>query len=140
MSVAATTASKVEQICDDGRPLACIVRAGPQPEATEFVTPDDWNQQVGFVVYPAGGAIPRHRHRPIERHIVGTAEVLVVRKGRCEVDLYNEHGSLIATRELRTGDVLILVAGGHGFRMLEDTVLLEVKQGPYTGLTEKDYF
>ena len=140
MSVATTTASRVEQICDGGRPLACIVRAGPPPESTEFVTPDDWNQQVGFVVYPAGGTIARHRHRPIERHIVGTAEVLVVRKGRCEVDLYNEHGSLIATRELRTGDVLILVAGGHGFRMIEDTVLLEVKQGPYTGLTEKDYF
>ena len=140
MSVATMKAQTVDHIDDGGRPLACIVRAGPPPESTEFVTPDDWNQQVGFVVYPAGGTIARHTHRPIERHIVGTAEVLVVRKGRCEVELYNESGASVATRELRTGDVLILVAGGHGFRMIEDTVLLEVKQGPYTGLTEKDFF
>ena len=47
---------------------------------------------------------------------------------------------LVATRELKTGDVMLMVGGGHGFRMLEDTVLLEVKQGPYTGITEKRLF
>ena len=48
--------------------------------------------------------------------------------------------TLIATRELATGDVMLMVGGGHGFRMLEDTVLLEVKQGPYTGVAEKERF
>jgi uncharacterized protein YjlB len=76
----------------------------------------------------------------LERHIVGTPEVLVVRRGRCEADIYNEEQQLVATRELREGDILILVCGGHGFRMLEDTVLLEVKQGPYAGLKEKEHF
>jgi len=140
MSVATTIPCTVEHICDNGRPLACIVHAAHQPRSTQFITPDNWDQQVGFVVYPAGGTIARHVHLPIERRLVGTSEVLVVRKGRCEVDLFDEQGMLVVTRELRTGDVLILVAGGHGFRMLEDTVLLEVKQGPYTGLSEKDYF
>lgn len=56
----------------------------------------------------------------------------MVRESCCEVDLYNEAGTLVAARELRTGDALILVAGGHTFRMLEDTVLLEVKLGPYS--------
>jgi hypothetical protein len=41
---------------------------------------------------------------------------------------------------LETGDIILLVAGGHGFRCLEDTVLLEIKQGPYTGLVEKEAF
>ncbi|MDO8630284.1 MAG: hypothetical protein Q7R41_07310 [Phycisphaerales bacterium] len=140
MSVVRTESCKIEHIHDGQRPLACIVHADHRPDATEFVTPDDWTQQVGFIVYKAGDRIARHTHLPIERRIVGTGEVLVVRKGRCEVDLYNEAGTLVAKRELRTGDVLILVSGGHGFRMLEDTVLLEVKQGPYTGLAEKEYF
>ena len=135
-----STKAAVEHICDQGRPLACIVRAIHGPAATQFVTPEDWNQQVGFVVYGAGQTIARHVHRPIARAIVGTSEVLVVRSGRCEVDLYDEANALVATRELRSGDVLILVAGGHGFRMLEDTVFLEVKQGPYTGLSEKNHF
>ena len=52
-----------------------------------------------------------------------------VRDGSCEVDLYDESRMLVATRELTQGDVVLLVSGGHGFRMLEDTTLLEVKQG-----------
>ncbi len=130
----------IEHIRHNGESLACIVRAGLQPDSTAFVTPEDWTQQVGFVVYPAGGEIVRHVHRPIRRNIVGTSEVLIVRRGRCEFDLFGEDGTRVATRELCTGDVAIILAGGHGFRMLEDSVLLEVKQGPYTGMDEKEYF
>jgi hypothetical protein len=93
------------------------------------------------VVYPTGGEIPRHAHLPVERHLVGSTEVLVIQRGRCEVDVYTEDRRLVATRELRVGDILISVAGGHGFRVLEDLVLLEVKQGPYPGkLAEKELF
>jgi quercetin dioxygenase-like cupin family protein len=123
-----------------GSPLAYIVRAAEQPPQTTFVTPDEANLQVGFVVYPAGGEIARHSHRPVERTILGTSEVLVVRKGTCELDVYDTEHALVATRELRAGDVMVMVAGGHGFRLLEDTVLLEVKQGPYTGPDEKERF
>jgi quercetin dioxygenase-like cupin family protein len=129
-----------ERIEADGRVLAYIVRAGTRPAATSFVTPAEHVQQVGFVVYPAGGEIPRHSHVPLERRIVGTPEVLVVREGRCEIDIYGEAHDHVATRELEAGDVMIMVAGGHGFRMLEDTVLLEVKQGPYPGEREKERF
>jgi len=87
--------------------------------------------QVGYVVYPAGGEIPRHAHLPVERHLVGSTEVLVIQQGRCEVDVYSEERRLVATRELGLGDILISVGGGHGFRVLEDLVLLEIKQGPY---------
>lgn len=130
----------VEHITWHGRTLATLVRAELRPRETTFVTSDDQTQQVGFVVYPAGGEIPRHSHRPLERHIAGTGEVLVVRAGRCELDVYSEERDLVATRELAAGDVAILVAGGHGFRMVEDTVLLEVKQGPYVGIEEKERF
>jgi len=140
MSNVRTEPCEIEQICDGDQPLACIVHSAESPGATQFVTPNDWSQQVGFIVYGTGEQIARHTHLPIQRRIVGTGEVLVVREGRCEVDLYNRAGTLVASRELRTGDILILVAGGHGFRMLEDTVLLEIKQGPYTGLAEKEYF
>jgi hypothetical protein len=64
----------------------------------------------------------------------------VVKKGRCEVDIYNLLKEPVATRELREGDILLLVSGGHGFRIMEDTVFLEIKQGPYTGLDEKERF
>jgi mannose-6-phosphate isomerase-like protein (cupin superfamily) len=133
-------APMVERIERDGRPLAVIIRAAMMPEKTTFLTPNEFKQQVGFVAYPGGGEIARHVHRPLERHLVGTSEVLVVRKGRAEIDVYDDDKSLVATRELRVGDIMLMVGGGHGFRILEDTVFLEIKQGPYTGIDEKERF
>lgn len=130
----------IEHICWHEHPLAYIIRAELTPGETMFLTPPEFKQQVGFVVYPEGGEIGRHVHRPLERYLIGTSEVLVVRKGRCEIDIYNDDRELVATRELKPGDIMLMVGGGHGFRMLEDTVLLEIKQGPYTGLDEKERF
>jgi mannose-6-phosphate isomerase-like protein (cupin superfamily) len=130
----------VERITCNERPLAYIIRAEISPAETTFITPRELKQQVGFVVYPAGGTIQRHDHRPLERHLIGTTEVLLVRSGRCEIDIYNDNRELVTTRELRRGDIMVMVGGGHGFRMLEDTVFLEIKQGPYTGENEKERF
>ncbi|OGO17411.1 MAG: hypothetical protein A2Z14_01595 [Chloroflexi bacterium RBG_16_48_8] len=130
----------MEKICCAGRTLAYIIRADVQPAQTSFITPSEEKQQVGFIVYPKGGQIARHAHRPLERRIIGTSEVLVVRKGHCVIDIYNDNQELAKTCELRSGDTVLIVAGGHSFRMLEDTIFLEVKQGPYTGMDEKEYF
>lgn len=131
---------RIENIAWDGKPMAYIIRAEMNLQETTFLTPPEFKQQVGFVVYPAGGEIQRHVHRPLERHLVGTSEVLIVRRGRCVVDIYNNEKELVASRELGQGDIMLMVDGGHGFRMMEDTVFLEVKQGPYTGLDEKERF
>lgn len=130
----------VEHIVWKDKPLAIIVRSEIDPENTTFLTPSDLEQQVGFIVYPAGGEIPRHFHRPMERHLMRTSEVVLLRRGRCVIDIYEDERNLVASRELKAGDIVILVSGGHGYRMLEDTVLVEVKQGPYTGLEEREHF
>ena len=129
-----------EHITCNGQLLCYVVRAELMPCKTTFLTPPEFKQQVGYIVYPAGSEIGRHLHLPLERHIVGTSEVLIVKKGRCLIDIYSDKCELVATRELRPGDVMLMVGGGHGFRMLEDTVLLEIKQGPYTGTDEKERF
>jgi hypothetical protein len=66
--------------------------------------------------------------------------VLFVRRGLCEVDIYNNERELVSTEQLREGDILLMVDGGHGFRMLQDTVFLEIKQGPYMGMDDKERF
>ena len=130
----------IEHITWNDKPLAYIIRAEMNPEKTTFLTPLDFNLQLGFVVYPANGEVARHVHWPLERNIVGTSEVLIIKKGRCEIDVYSDDRELVATRELRTGDIMLMISGGHGFRMLEDTILIEIKQGPYTGMDEKERF
>lgn len=130
----------VETVSHKGETLCILVRATPLPTATTFYTPNEFNLQVGKIVYAAQTEIPRHSHRPVSRNVTGTSEVIFVQKGRLMLDLYDDLRTLVASREMGTGDVVALVSGGHGFRLLEDTVMIEVKQGPYSGVQEKDRF
>lgn len=132
-----THAEAIEVVESDAKLIAVVIKAAYEPQGTQFLTQDDAEQQVGFIVYPKGGRIPAHTHLPMARQLSTTAETLVVRRGKVEASLYNDERELVATRTLEVGDVLVLVSGGHGFRMREDTVLLEIKQGPYYGLEEK---
>jgi hypothetical protein len=130
----------IESISQGQTTVAYVVRADATGATTSFFTGDDATFQAGFVVYPAGGSVVPHIHLPVVRTIVGTSELLLVRRGRCIVDIYGDDQTLLASRQLETGDLVISVGGGHGFRMLEDTVLFEVKQGPYGGGAEKERF
>ena len=130
----------IEKICSGEVALCYIVRSSLLPQATQFLTPPEFNLQVGYIVHPQGHEIARHVHSRVERRLETTSEVLVVKQGQCEIDVYDDSHVLVATRELRVGDVMIMVGGGHGFRMIEDTVLLEIKQGPFIGADQKETF
>lgn len=130
----------IEVIAAPAGPLAYVIRGGRWPDSTTFFTPPEFKQQVGYVVYPTGGEVKRHMHLPLERHLVGTSEVLLILKGRTLFDVYDDNRELVATRELCQGDIMLMVGGGHGFRMLEETVFLEIKQGPYLDREEKERF
>jgi len=130
----------IEHITWHGQRIATIVRRDFVPGQTTFISPDSYYQQLGFVVYPAGGVVPRHSHMPLQRHLVGTPETLLIRKGRAEVELYAMDKTPLGTHLLEEGDLIQLVSGGHCLRCMEDTVFLEIKQGPYTGLVEKERF
>lgn len=130
----------LERITSNGVPLCYLIRSHSVPDKTTFLTPPEFKQQVGYVVYKTGTEIARHIHRSIERKLVGTSEVLIVKSGHCLIDIYNDERELITTRHLYESDIMLMVGGGHGFRMLEDTVLLEIKQGPYLGIDEKERF
>jgi hypothetical protein len=130
----------IEEVSAGGDVLAYVIKTDATAQSTTFVTPGEATLQVGFVVYPADGEVTPHVHLPVERRIVGTSEFLLVRSGRCFVDIYSTEQKLVATRELAAGDAVLSLGGGHGFRMIEDTVLLELKQGPFVGGTEKVRF
>ena len=128
----------MERIERDGTLLACVVRAGEDADRTTFLTPPELELQLGFVVYGAGGAVAAHRHVPVQRSLDRTLEVLLVRSGAADLDVFDEAGEPVATTPVGAGDLVLLVAGGHGLRFREPTVLLEIKQGPYGGLSEKE--
>jgi hypothetical protein len=134
------SSSGVEHIAWQGQHIATVVRNDYMPTKTTFITPDGYYQQAGFVVYEEGGQVPRHMHLPLQRHLTGTPETLLIKRGVVEADLYAMDRSFLKTVTLYEGDIIMLVSGGHCFRFTEDTVLFEIKQGPYTGLKEKELF
>ena len=123
--------SFIEEVKVDGVVAAIIVRSGFNPDGIQFVTPDDYSQQLGYMRRPAGYVIQPHIHLQVERQASFTQEVLYVRKGRVRVDFYRDDESYVESREIAMGDVILLSTGGHGFEMIEESEMIEVKQGPY---------
>jgi hypothetical protein len=120
--------------------LSVIIRANYHSEGIEFFTPDDFSQQLGYMNRKKGYAIPPHRHNLVERKVTLTQEVLYIKSGKVRVDFYDDAQQYIESRVLDKGDVILLATGGHGFEMLEDSEMIEVKQGPYCGEEDKVRF
>jgi hypothetical protein len=123
-----------------GRLLAIILRNGAIEPGIHFITPDHFSQQLASMCHPAGHLIEPHVHNPVPRAVQYTNEVLFLRRGRLRVDFYNDTGEYLESRELVSGDVILLIAGGHGFEVLEEIEMIEVKQGPYAGAADKTCF
>ena len=127
----------VETVSAGGQTLALIVRAAISRPGISFFTPNDFSQQLAYMEHPAGKAIVPHLHKPVQRAVTKTLEVLFLRKGRLRVDFYTDDSAYAESRVLGPGDVILLVAGGHGFEVLEPIEMFEVKQGPYAGDEDK---
>ena len=56
------------------------------------------------------------------------------------MDFYDDEKNYLESRILESGDVILLAFGGHGFEMIEDSEIIEVKQGPYVGEADKTRF
>lgn len=123
--------------------LGVVVRTLEEcPDGVSPVTPPSMPIQAMTIRYPAGHEITPHVHlrRYPQQGLARPVEVLIVLKGRMVADFYRSDHSLVESREVGAGDCVILCGGGHGFRMLEDCQLFEVRQGPYLGQSDKVRF
>jgi hypothetical protein len=130
----------IERVEFGGTTLAIILRNERMEPGIHFFTPGNYSQQLGCMRHPAGHVIEPHVHNPVSRAVQFTHEALFLRRGRLRVDFYEGAGAYLESRELVAGDVILLVAGGHGFEVLEEIEMVEVKQGPYVGDADKTRF
>jgi mannose-6-phosphate isomerase-like protein (cupin superfamily) len=129
-----------EEITHNGELLAFIVRHDYDKPGISFFTPNDLSQQLAYMRHPAGKVIDAHVHNPVHRTVAYTQETLFIKRGRLRVDFYDDDQNYLHSRELSAGDVILLVKGGHGFEVLEELEMIEVKQGPYAGDADKTRF
>lgn len=130
----------IENITHEGKLLAVIVSHKFCEPGIHFFTPGDLSQQLAYMRHPVGKEIPPHVHNPVPREVHYTQEVLFIRKGKLRVDFYDEERNYLESRILEAGDTILLATGGHGFEVLEELEMIEVKQGPYAGDLDKTRF
>jgi mannose-6-phosphate isomerase-like protein (cupin superfamily) len=129
-----------ENIVYQNQLLALIIYHHFDKSGIHFLTPNELSQQLAYMHHPTGKIIQPHVHNPVPREVQYTQEVLFIRKGKLRVDFYNNQQQYLESRILESGDVILLVTGGHGFEVIEEIEMIEVKQGPYVGEQDKTRF
>jgi mannose-6-phosphate isomerase-like protein (cupin superfamily) len=130
----------VREVKCDGQLLGIIISGDFRKSGIHFFTPNDLSQQLAYMHHPVGKVIQPHVHNPVPREVTYTQEVLVIRRGKLRVDFYTETQDYLESHILEAGDIVLLVQGGHGFEVLEEVEMIEVKQGPYLGEHDKTRF
>lgn len=130
----------IENVFDGSQLLAVIIRSDFNKPGITFVTPDDFSQQLAIMNHPEGHIINPHVHNMVKRNVHYTQEVLVIKRGKLRVDFYDDNQKYLKSKIIGEGDVILLSSGGHGFEVLEELQMIEVKQGPYVGEKDKTRF
>lgn len=130
----------MEEYIFDGELFAIVIRNTFDKKGITFFTEENLSQQLAYMSHPKGKTIQPHIHKPIERTVAYTQEVLIIKDGILKVDFYSEQQEYLESISLKKGDIILLIKGGHGFSVTEDVKMIEVKQGPYAGDKDKIRF
>jgi len=130
----------VERIEFDGKLFAIIIYNNFKSEGINFFTEPDSLLQMGVMSHISGHEIKPHIHKPFKRITEGTQEVIYIKKGKVLIEFYDYKKRYFSNHELNEGDWIILIDGGHGFKMIEDSIMIEVKNGPYAADEDKIRF
>lgn len=130
----------IKDITHNKEIFAKIIRPNFDKDGIQFFTPDSFSQQVGIMKRNKGYEIEAHLHLRQSRQIEYTNEVLFIKSGLVRIDFYDNEQEYFGSFNLTSGDLIILVKGGHGFYFIEESIIIEVKQGPYIGEIDKKRF
>ena len=127
----------VEKIEISGKTFAIIIPADYEKEGIEFHSDPKDSLQIGSMMWRSGHHIQGHKHLSHPRTVEFSNEAIFITKGKVKINFLNDSGKTLLSRILETGDVVLLLDGGHSFDIIEDARMIEVKQGPYVGESDK---
>ena len=131
----------IEKIIHKKKMLALIVRGKyRRKKGIHFFTPESATQQFGYMKHNKKHIINPHLHQQRLTKILSTTEVILIMKGVLRVDFYNQKKKYLYSKILKKDDIIMLVHGGHGFKVLKNVEMLEIKQGPYSVSKDKVKF
>ena len=127
----------IQVIKNNKKIYSIVIRKKFKFNGIKFFTPSDFSQQLGYMSRPKNYRIKPHKHRKVKRSVNLTQEVLFIKSGKVEVSFYNHRNKVFKKIFLAAGDIILLANGGHSFKMLKKTEMIEVKQGPYKSDKDK---
>ena len=131
----------IEKIIYKKKKLALIVRGKyRKKKGITFFTPNESTQQFGYMKHKKKHIIKPHVHKKRLTKIYYTTEVILILKGILRVDFYTQFKKYLFSKILKSKDLLMLISGGHGFKVLKDVEMIEIKQGPYSLIKDKIKF
>ena len=131
----------IENIIHKKKLYALIVRKKfRKKKGVNFFTSKEATQQFGYMKHKKNHLIMPHKHNKRLTKILTTTEVIILFKGILRVDFYNSIKKYLFSKKIYAGDIIMLVNGGHGFKVLKDIEMIEVKQGPYSLSADKIKF
>jgi len=131
----------IEKILHKKRLFALIVRGQFRKKSgINFFTSKEATQQFGFMKHKKNHVIKPHKHNKRLTRILRTTEVILLLKGTLRVDFYNDKCRYLFSKKINERDIIMLIHGGHGFKVLKNAEMIEVKQGPYSLASDKIKF
>lgn len=130
----------IEKIVYQNTVIAIIIHKEHEHDGIEFLSPQEYLLQLGYMRRPSGYQIVPHVHKPVPRATSGTQEVLFIKSGKIRIDFYSPDQVFLESRVLTAGDTILLVDAGHGIEVLEKAEIIEVKNGPYIEGADKTRF
>lgn len=122
----------IEKVTHGKNLFAIIIRSSLPARGHQFLTQPSNPLQLGVLDFPAHHQIPPHRHIAIEKTVKHSTEVIHLQFGLLKLCLFSNQGEKFYETHLEAGDAAVLINGGHSFEFLQNTRLIEVKQGPYS--------
>ncbi len=124
----------LEEIRDkDGNVLAIVIRNDFRAQGINFFSRVSDPLQIGINAYVKNDRIKAHRHVNRQITIEASQELVYIKSGEAKLDLYDSGNLHVKSTVLMAGDLAFFVSGGHGLDIIENTTIVEVKQGPYFG-------
>ena len=130
----------IEKIIHNDTVIALIIYKGYKQDGIQFLSPNEYSLQLGYMKRSKGYRVLPHSHNPVHRDTIGTQEVLFIKSGEIRIDFYSFEQVFLGSRKLSAGDIVLLAGAGHGIEVLQEAVIVEVKNGPYIEGADKGRF
>lgn len=130
----------IEKIIHKDIVIALIIYKGYKQDGIQFLSPNEYSLQLGYMTRPKGYKVLPHIHNPVHRHTIGTQEVLFIKSGEIRIDFYSFEQLFLESRKLSAGDIILLAGAGHGIEVLKEAEIVEVKNGPFIEGVDKGRF